>query len=78
MSEDYFTVRQIVQKIGTRPLCKLLNISIHAPRKWYETGVPGKHWRKLVKNVDWVTYQILEDATAIAERPRPQKKTKGK
>jgi hypothetical protein len=65
-----FTPRQIVQRIGKSALCKQLQVSGEAPRKWYAQGIPTKHWPALVKNhSDWLTYEILEKATEIARLP---------
>jgi hypothetical protein len=74
MQEPRFTVRQIVRRIGPLKLCKMLGIGKWAPLKWYENGIPGRHWSKLVKNIDWLTYEILEDATALALRPTPKRR----
>lgn len=63
---DRFTVRQIVHRIGRKKICKILTVGEASPRKWYDTGIPARHWSRLVKAVDWITYEILEDATAIA------------
>jgi hypothetical protein len=69
MQEPRFTVRQIVRIIGRTKLCKLLGVGKWAVLKWYDTGIPGRHWLTLVEKVDWLTYEILEDATRLAQRP---------
>lgn len=64
-----FTPRQIVQRIGKSALCKQLNVSGEAPRKWYAQGIPTRHWPALVRTNDWLTYEILEKATEVARLP---------
>lgn len=63
-----YTPKQIVWKIGFRTLSKLLGVGPDAMRKWYDNGIPTRHWPILVKQYDWITYAVLEDATAIARR----------
>lgn len=68
-----YTVRQIVTKVGPKRLCKMLGIGKWAYAKWYDLGIPGRHWAKLVawsktQDEHWLTYEVLEDATAIALR----------
>lgn len=65
-----FTPRQIVQRIGKSAICKLLKVGSEAPRKWYSAGIPTRHWPVLVKHHgDWLSYEILEKATEIAQLP---------
>lgn len=70
------TVKGIVRRIGMTKMCKQLGIGREAPRKWYATGIPGRHWMRLVQANAWLTYEILEDATAMAQRAkaRPSRK----
>lgn len=73
-----YTVQTIVNKvrmqIGMKGLCRLLGgIGPDAPRKWYDKGVPGKHWKTLVEwsegqDDPWLTYEVLADATDIARK----------
>lgn len=63
---ERFTVKQIVWKIGQRNLTRLLGVGADAQRKWYDRGIPGRHWRTLVNKYEWLSYEILDDATTIA------------
>jgi hypothetical protein len=63
-----YTPRQIVQRAGRKDLCDLLKVSSEAPRKWYATGIPPKHWSTLVIRYEWLTYDILARATQIARK----------
>jgi len=70
MKDDIATPRQIIQRIGRNALCKLLDVSVEAPRKWYAKGIPTKHWPRLVKtHGEWLSYQLLERANDVARRP---------
>lgn len=60
------TVRQIVWKCGPVKLVKLLGSSRAAQRRWYDKGIPGRHWQAMVGHFDWLTYELLADATTIA------------
>jgi hypothetical protein len=73
MTQPRFTARQIVQKVGRTNICRLLGVKPDATRKWYAAGIPGRHWMKLVKNVDWLTYTLLEEAAEAARRRALQK-----
>lgn len=64
--------RQIVHRVGLTQMCRITGVRKDAPRKWYERGIPARHWPTLVKKIDWIDYQTLEDATAIAQRRRPR------
>lgn len=67
--EIYWTSRQIIQKAGRDHICGTLDVSRDATRKWYIHGIPGKHWMKLVKTYDWLTYQMLEQSSEICAAP---------
>ena len=64
------TVRQICWKAGPLKLVKLLGSGRDAQRKWYSDGIPGRHWRALVRTYPWLTYEMIERANDIAFRAK--------
>ena len=69
MEYQRLTVKQIVRKIGMTALCKRLRVGKDAPRVWYSRGIPARHWMTLVKHYDWLSFDVLADATTLAQRP---------
>lgn len=74
LKSDIWTTRQIIQRIGRKPMCDLLGVSKEAPRKWYARGIPALHWETLVDEYgDWLTFDLLARANKVARLP-PQKR----
>lgn len=75
--KDIHTPRQIIQRIGRRPICKLLSVTEAATRKWYANGIPPMHWSKLVdEHGDWLSFETLVRANKVIRLPARRKNYK--
>jgi len=65
------TVRQIVQKIGRKRICRLTKRTEEAPRKWYSIGIPEPLWPILIKaEPQWLDAETLFMANQAARKFR--------